>query len=186
LTHEQTRVVFLDRDGVLNTRFPEYISSWNQYVWYPWTFESLRLLHKAGARVFVFTNQSAVGRGYFPEHKLTGIHTRLRERLSEAGIELTGIYYCPHTPEDRCDCRKPKPGMLLQAASEYNIDLSEAWVIGDYMDDIRAGKAVKAHTILLKCGRRDNRITGDDIPEVVSENLLDGAKHIVQYWENTV
>ncbi len=187
MAQEQTRVVFLDRDGVLNTRYPEYISHWQDYVFYPWTFQALRKLTKANGRIFLMTNQSGIGRGFFTKQMLDVIHQNLQQRLAESGGILTEIYYCPHHPDAHCDCRKPEIGMLEKAAVAYNFDLTDAWVIGDHPVDIEAGNRAKAQTIMLKTGiPRAEESNEKAQPDFIAANLLEAAHVVIHHWETSV
>jgi len=119
----------------------------------PGVLNAIADLTQAGWPVFVFTNQSGVGRGYMTEAALDAIHDYLHCEVVKAGGELTAIYACPHHPTAGCDCRKPQPGMLLQASREHNIDLGASVVVGDSPRDIAAGKAAGARAVLVLSGR---------------------------------
>ena len=144
--------VFLDRDGVLTLESGEYITSPEDLQLLPGAADAVARLTQAGWQVFVFTNQAGVGRGYLTLEALEAIHTRLHAEIEWAGGKLTSIYACPHHPDAGCDCRKPKPGLLLQAASEHSLDLSQCFVIGDSPRDIAAGHAVGCKTLLVLTG----------------------------------
>jgi len=178
--------IFIDRDGVLNTTLPPYVSQWNEFVWYPWTFRALRVLQQWNARIFVITNQSGIGRGYFSEETLLDIFKNMERRLDDAGLELTDIYYCPHHPDKGCDCRKPSPGMFVKAASEHNVVLEDSWFIGDHYTDIEAGNAVGAHTILVKSLRDGSEVRDHSMPAYVVGNLLEASELIVGEWRKAV
>lgn len=116
----------------------------------------LRKLREAGFLLIIISNQSGVAHGFFKEDALNAVEGRIRELLQKENIELDGFYYCPHHPEGKikefsveCACRKPKPGMILQAASDFNIDLAQSWMIGDILNDMEAGKKAGCHTILI-------------------------------------
>ncbi len=115
----------------------------------PGAGKALHLLADAGYLTVVVTNQSGIGRGYFNAEDLDSVHARLREDLLKDGGCFDALYYCPHRPDEACDCRKPKPGLLLRAAAELNIDLQRSYMIGDREWDIEAGKAAGSKTILL-------------------------------------
>lgn len=179
------KAVFIDRDGVLNTTLPPYISRWQDYVWYPWTFAALRRLRQAGAFLFLITNQSGIGRGYFSESQLLDIHNRLQDRLDNAGIKVAELYYCPHRPEEDCACRKPKPGMLQQAVNAYDVDLSKAFLVGDHYTDIEAGNAVGASTILVESLRNAGNGEMRVAPDYRATTLLNAANIIINQWERS-
>jgi D-glycero-D-manno-heptose 1,7-bisphosphate phosphatase len=146
------RAVFLDRDGVINVEGGDYVCRSEDLCLLPGALESIAALTQAGWTVVVFTNQSGVGRGYMSADALDAIHGYLRCAAAKSGGELTAIYACPHHPDDGCECRKPKPGMLLQAAREHNIDLAHSYAVGDSPRDIGAGKAAGCQTVLVLSG----------------------------------
>lgn len=145
------RVIFIDRDGVINRKMPEgdYVKSWSEFEFLPGAIEALGLLAKAGYAIFVVTNQRGIARGLMTEADLADIHFKMAQELERRGVRLAGIYYCPHDYEDNCDCRKPKPGLLLRAAREHNLNLADAILIGDSEKDIQAGSAAGCKTILV-------------------------------------
>lgn len=183
MSQSNHRVVFLDRDGVINSSYPSYVSQWKDYVFYPWAFKSLRQLRNAGAQVFLATNQSGVGRGYFTMEQLDDILSNLEQRVRISGGEFADMLFCPHAPEAQCDCRKPEPGMLEQAAKKYQIDLEQAWMVGDHAMDIEAGKAAGSRTILLQTGRESTPERSGVQPDFVCENLLQATNEIIRQWD---
>ncbi len=146
--------VFLDRDGVLIENRAEYIREWSQVLVYPKTYFSLKRIQDAGYKIVIVTNQSAVGRGLITLQKANEINQRLVDLIRDNGAQVDRVYLCPHQPEDHCDCRKPKPGMLLQAAEELSLDLSRSWLVGDAWSDMLAGQALNLQgKVLVKTGR---------------------------------
>lgn len=147
--------LFLDRDGTLT--YPYHYPSRPEHLRLsPGVGEPLRALRRAGFRLIVVTNQSGVARGYFTEQDLDRMHAHLRAELAAQGVELDAVYYCPHHPEGviqglniRCDCRKPMPGMLLQAAHDLQLDPTRSWLVGDILDDIEAGAQAGCRTALV-------------------------------------
>ncbi len=177
------KVVFLDRDGVINADSPDYIKSWGEFRFLPGSLDAIRRLTEGGFAVIVITNQSAVGRGMISEETLRDIHRRMRKAITESGGEITDIFYCPHRPDEECGCRKPKPGMIMEAARRYDIDLSAAWMIGDSAKDIECGRnAGCGRTILVETGTGINakRIleSKNIMPDHIARNLSDAADHI--------
>jgi len=152
------RAVFLDRDGTLvhprhYPSCPEDLHLYNNIG------PGLRDLQRAGFRLVVITNQSGIARGYFTVTDLQWMHEHLSRELERLGVQLDAIYHCPHHPEGiiqelaiRCNCRKPQPGMLLQAATDLDLDLQHCWVVGDILDDVEAGNRAGCHTILVDLG----------------------------------
>jgi len=158
------KIVFLDRDGVINKNRNDYVKTWDEFEFLPNVKKGIKLLNDSGFRVIIITNQSVVGRGIITEKALNEIHEKMLKELNECGCRIEKIYYCPHAPSDNCDCRKPKPGMLLKAADDFDLDLKECHFIGDSKTDEEAGKTVGCKTYLVS----ENR------------NLLDIARAIVE------
>lgn len=142
-------VVLLDRDGVINRDSDEYIKSVAEWLPLPGSLDAIAALTAAGFRSVVISNQSGVGRGLFSEAMLADIHAAMSAAVEAAGGKLTAIYYCPHRPEDGCDCRKPKPGLLLRAAAEQGFTLGGVPLIGDKASDATAALAVGARPIAV-------------------------------------
>jgi D-glycero-D-manno-heptose 1,7-bisphosphate phosphatase len=146
-----SRVVLLDRDGtVVIDR--GYLADPSGLEFEPGAAEGLRLLHASGHRLLIVTNQSGVGRGYFPLERLLAMNARLHAMAQAAGAPLEAIYYCPHAPEEACDCRKPAQGLMRLASAELHFDPRTAVVIGDRDSDVEFGRRAGATTILLDAG----------------------------------
>ncbi len=151
--------IFLDKDGTILKDVPYNVDP-HQMAFEEGAARGLKRLDEAGFRLVVVSNQSGVARGYFTEDALLGVRQALNQMLmDEAQVELSGFYYCPHHPDGSvpdyavaCECRKPEPGMLLEAARDLNIQLSEAWMIGDILNDIEAGCRAGCRTILIDNG----------------------------------
>ena len=154
--------VFLDRDGTL-TAEAEWVKTKNDLVLLPFAGEAVARLSRAGYAVVVATNQSAVARGFVSEAELSEIHAHMTRELERAGGRIDGLYYCPHHPTDGnppyvrdCECRKPKPGMLLAAARDLSLDLARSWTIGDAGRDLDAGLAAGVRGILVATGKGES------------------------------
>lgn len=147
------RTVFLDRDGVVNHNREEHVLSYDQFEFLPGVIEALARLHRAGFQVVIVTNQGAVARGLLEVEELNQIHARMLEQIELGGGRVRGVFYCPHSASAGCGCRKPEPGMLFAAAEQFDIDLPQSWLIGDYVTDIEAGLAAGCRPILVKTGR---------------------------------
>jgi histidinol-phosphate phosphatase family protein len=143
--------ILLDRDGVLNKEPPraEYVRRWEEFEWLPGAREALRLLHSAGYRIIVVSNQAGIGRGRMSEGDLEKIHERMREEARAAGGQIDAIYYCPHDWDHGCECRKPNPGMLFQAQRDFHLDLSRTWFIGDDERDAEAAQRASCRSQLV-------------------------------------
>jgi D-glycero-D-manno-heptose 1,7-bisphosphate phosphatase len=145
------RFVLIDRDGTINVE-KHYLSDPDQLELYPGAGAAIRALNEAGFGVAVITNQSGIARGYFDVARLDSIHARLAQLLAAQGAHVDGIYLCPHGPDDDCDCRKPLPGMVEQAAAKHGFDPRHAVMIGDKEVDIELGLGVGADTFLVRTG----------------------------------
>ena len=144
------KAVFLDRDGVIN-RDDGYVYQIDQFHFMPGVFDALRHFRNHGFRLIVVTNQSGIGRGYYREEDFRILTRWMEKELVMAGTPLDGLYYCPHAPEEACDCRKPAPGMIEAAARDHHLDLSRSWLIGDKLSDIQAADAAGIrNTILIR------------------------------------
>ncbi len=169
------RAVFLDRDGVINEDVG-YLKSWEEFRFIPGSKEAISLLCDNGFSVIVVTNQSGIARGYFSENDLLEIHKKMKREIELSGGRIDGIYYCSHMADYGCRCRKPDTGMLEQAASQYNLDFSSCYVIGDKPIDIEMGKRAGCKTILVRTGYGSS-YSGPE-PDFVADNLLDAARMI--------
>lgn len=148
------KLIILDRDGVINEDSAEYIKSPEEFHPIPGSLEAIAALNKAGYIVTVATNQSGVGRGYYSLEILEDIHIKLNKLLSQAGARIDLLVYCPHTPEEGCDCRKPRPGLIQQILARYpEIHPNEVLMIGDSMRDLEAAWAKKCHAVLVCTGK---------------------------------
>ncbi len=150
--------VFLDRDGVINRDSPDYITAWSKFDFLPGSLAAIAALTAADIAIIVVTNQSAVARGLMTPATLADMHRRLEHIVTHNGGRIQAILHCPHHPDDHCDCRKPKPGMLKQAQARYGLDLSQTIMIGDRASDIACGRAAGCGgTILVRSGPQDAR-----------------------------
>ena len=161
------RLVMIDRDGVINEDSGDFIKSVAEWRPVRGSLEAIAALHRAGWIVTVVTNQSGIGRGLYDEATLALIHEHMRARVRAAGGGLAGVYYCPHLPDDGCECRKPKPGMFRALERELGVSVLGAPYIGDRLSDVEAAEAVGARPILVRTG------TG-----AATEALLDGARGV--------
>ena len=164
--------IFLDRDGVLIENRSDYVRDWSQVKLIPEAIHALSLTPARNYKIVIVTNQSAIGRGLVQLEKAEEINRRLIDLIQHNGGQVDGVYICPHKPDDDCFCRKPRPGLLLQAANELSLDLQRSWMIGDAWSDVQAGqRAGVRHTILLKTGRGTEQLLGS-CPEEIAGSLV--------------
>lgn len=182
------RAVFIDKDGTLLRDDPFNVDP-SRIEFYPEVVESLKLMTLHGFLAFIVSNQSGVAKGYFSESDLKELASTLRGIFREQGIELSGFYYCPHDPEGivdvytvNCRCRKPNPGLILEAARDFNIELGESWMIGDILNDVEAGNRAGCRSILVdRKNETEWLINAWRKPDFVARNLFDAAERIVGY-----
>ncbi|MCW2268897.1 D-glycero-beta-D-manno-heptose-1,7-bisphosphate 7-phosphatase [compost metagenome] len=174
------KLLILDRDGVINQDSDAYIKSLDEWIPIPGSIEAIAQLSKAGWTVAVATNQSGIARGYYPLATLDAMHARLRALVAEQGGEVGLIIHCPHGPDDGCDCRKPKPGMLRTIAAHYQADLAGVWFVGDSKGDLEAALAVDAQPILVKTGKGEKTLS-KGIPEntLIFDDLAAIARELI-------
>ncbi len=148
------KLVILDRDGVINHDSDNYIKSLDEWVPYPSSIMAIARLTRAGFTVAVATNQSGIARGYYDEITLHAMHEHLIALVEAQGGRITHIAYCPHGPDDKCSCRKPLPGMLLNIQQLLGLEsLTGSWIVGDSLRDLQAGQAVGCKTALVRTGK---------------------------------
>lgn len=160
--------VFLDRDGVLNVNRDDYVLTWDDFEWTPDVFEQVRRLYDAGFKLVVITNQSPVGRGLLDVAELQGIHQRMRREFARHRLHIDAVYHCPHHPAKGCRCRKPEPGMILEAAEDLDLDLARSYLLGDRESDIRAAE---------QAGVRDAFLIERD------QGIQEGVDRILEDWQ---
>ncbi len=146
--------VFLDRDGVINKKLEgDYVKSYNEFEFFPGVIDAIKKIKQKGLLVIIITNQSGIGRGIMSEDDLAMVHEQMLADLKKEGVLIDAIYYCPHSPDDGCDCRKPNDGLFKQALMDFDIDIENSWMIGDELKDIEAGKKAGCRTYLLSKGK---------------------------------
>ena len=177
------RAVFLDRDGVLMAD-TNYVGHVERVVILDQAPAAMRRLQAAGYRLFVVTNQSGVGRGYFTRAAVEEIHALLDRQFATAGTRVDRYYVCPHHPEDNCECRKPKPKSLLDAASEYGLDLAQCFMVGDRASDIQCGQNAGTRTVLVLTGAGPETLaSGKSQPDFVAADVSAAADWILRHGE---
>ena len=174
------KLVILDRDGVINHDSDQYIKSPEEWKPIPGSLTAIARLNQAGYRVVVATNQSGIGRGLFETDTMIAIHDKMSKALAQVGGHVDAIFFCPHTNDDNCECRKPKPGMFRDIAARFNADLAGVPAIGDSLRDLQAAQAAGAQPVLVLTGK--GRKIADDpaLPPdtLVFPDLAAAAAHI--------
>ena len=157
---QRRAAVFLDRDGVLNQNRADYVRSWEQVEFLPGVFEAMQRLAGSPFVVVVVTNQSAVGRRLMTVQGLAAINGGIVQQVQQAGGRIDAVYTCPHRPDEGCPCRKPRPGMLLQAAQELGIDLARSYLVGDAVSDMEAALSAGCQPVMVRTGRGRKQAAG--------------------------
>jgi D-glycero-D-manno-heptose 1,7-bisphosphate phosphatase len=149
---KKRRAVFLDRDGVINVCRRDHVKKWDEFEFLPGALQALAWLAKSEFLVIVTTNQAAIHRQMVDDATVRDIHARMKAEVERGDGRIHAVYYCPHLPEENCDCRKPKPGMYLRAEWQFGIDLRRSYVIGDTRADVEVAHAIGAQPILVLSG----------------------------------
>ena len=190
LSHKQ-KAIFLDRDGTIN-RYVGFLSKVSQMKLEPQAAEAIRLINESEYLAIVITNQPVIARGEVTFSGLDQIHNRMYTLLGKERAYVDGLYFCPHHPDRGfkgevpelkfdCDCRKPKTGLIKKAVADFNIDLSDSWLVGDTKIDVQTGMNAGTHTILLNSGDPDKKEKKYDVrPDLTAKNLLDAVRQIVK------
>lgn len=174
----RNRAVFLDRDGTM-ARDVHYCRRVEDFELLAAVPKAIKLLSASGFKVVLITNQSGIARGYFTEETLAQINKKMEDELAEHGAHLDAIYYCPHHPDEGCECRKPKTALFKRATKELDIDLDHSFVIGDMQMDVDAGKVLGCKTVLVTTGPQGGEGIVDP-PDYVAGTLLEAAQWIIE------
>lgn len=184
----ERRAVFLDRDGTLIEEV-HYLDRHDRLVVFPWSIDAVRLLNRAGFAVVVVTNQAGVARGLFDEAFVQDVHRAIAERFARGGARLDAFYYCPHHPDGsvaayrcECACRKPRPGLLHQAARDHSLSLDGSFVVGDRWIDVQLARAVGAQGLLVRTGYGRVEVARPSAPAAdvpVVDNVMAAAAWIL-------
>ncbi|HMA30345.1 MAG TPA: D-glycero-beta-D-manno-heptose 1,7-bisphosphate 7-phosphatase [Casimicrobiaceae bacterium] len=159
------RLIVLDRDGVINHDSEQFIKSPDEWRPIPGSLEAIARLNHAGYRVVVATNQSGVGRGLLDFATLNAIHDKMHRALALAGGRIDAVFFCPHTADARCDCRKPKPGMLIEVGKRFSVDMTDVPCIGDGLRDLQAAATVGAQPMLVLTGKGEKTLRDGGFPK---------------------
>lgn len=173
-----SKLVILDRDGVINHDSDDDIKSADEWVPIKGSLEAMARLKRAGYQIAVASNQPGLARGNFDLETLDAMHAKMYALLAQRGGSLDGIFFCPHGPDEGCNCRKPKPGLLLQIAGQFGIQLKDTFFVGDSKSDLLAAKTAGAKPVLVKTGKGqrtlDNQGTFENVP------VYDDLSHFVR------
>ncbi|NJD06176.1 MAG: D-glycero-beta-D-manno-heptose 1,7-bisphosphate 7-phosphatase [Methylococcaceae bacterium] len=174
------RWLILDRDGVINEDSDAYIKSPEEWIPIPGSLEAIAALTRAGFRIAVLTNQSGLARGLFDLPALERIHAKMLAAVEAAGGRIEDILYCPHGPEDFCDCRKPKTGLFLQFRDKHDVDLTGIPAVGDSLRDLQAAQAVGASPILVETGKGHRTVQRNpDLDVPIFANLYEASQYLL-------
>jgi D-glycero-D-manno-heptose 1,7-bisphosphate phosphatase len=173
--------IFFDRDGVIIENKADYIRDWLEVKLIPGALRALSLLANTRYKIVIVTNQSAVGRGIISLETAREVNERLLRLIQDRGGRVDGLYMCPHQPADDCLCRKPRPGLLLQAAQELGLDLKSSWMIGDAWSDVQAGvDAGVPQTVLVRTGRGQEQLSERPSPHLRHPLIFDHVAAAVE------
>ncbi len=181
---ESRRAIFLDRDGVINVNRPDHVKAWDEFDFLPNALAALRKLTASDFRVIVMTNQAAIARGLVAEETVRAIHAQMIAQVAHAGGRIDAVYFCPHPPDEKCGCRKPQPGLFVQAARDFEIDLTRSFVVGDAFSDVAAALAIGAQPVLVLTGRGHAQhvemLANNHTGHLVADDLLGAVEWILR------
>jgi D-glycero-D-manno-heptose 1,7-bisphosphate phosphatase len=174
------KFVILDRDGTINHDSDQYIKSPEEWKPIKGSMEAIARLTQAGYRIVVATNQSGIARGLFDMTTLNAIHNTMHRAAAQAGGRIDAIFFCPHAADSDCECRKPRPGMLLEIARRFNVPLAEAYMVGDAVRDVQAAAAAGTRPVLVLTGKGKKTQAAGDLPQgtLVFDDLAAFAEHV--------
>lgn len=175
------KLVILDRDGVINHDSAQFIKNPDEWKPIEGSLEAIALLNQSGYRVALATNQSGIGRGLFDMATLNAIHDKMYKALAQVGGRIDALFYCPHTAEAHCLCRKPKPGMIEEISKRFNMNLKGVPSVGDSLRDLQASATLSAQPILVRTGKGEKTLAAGNLPENtwVCSDLADAAHRII-------
>ena len=176
------KIVILDRDGVINYDSDQYIKSPAEWRAMPGSLEAIAKLTQAGYKVVIASNQSGLGRGLFDMDTLNAIHDKMHRAVQAVGGRIDAVFYCPHTSDSKCNCRKPKPGMFQRIGACFNTDLSDAYVIGDSLRDLQPAASVGARSVLVLTGKGEATQAEGNLPEgtLIFSDLAAAVEYILK------
>lgn len=182
--------IFLDRDGVIIENRPKHVRTWNDVEIFPQALDALARIAESPTKIIIVTNQSCIGRGLIHPDVADEINQRLVRKIKRAGGRMDGVYMCPHKPSDLCNCRKPRPGLLLEAAQAHSIDLTKSFMIGDSLSDLQAGRSAGVKQVaLVRTGRGAQEEMSPKAAQIspfpVFESLSRALDHLLKTWSFT-
>jgi len=178
------KAVFIDRDDTINRDVP-YCSRTEDFELLPTVGTGIMLLNQAGFKVVVITNQSGIARGYFTEDTLEKIHQKMADELAKYGAHVDAIYYCPHHPDENCECRKPKPKLAYQAIDELHIDAQQSYVIGDRLMDVELARAIGCKSVMVPSEFGKDELKDCSVfPHYIAPDFESAARWIIQQFEH--
>jgi len=172
------KAVFLDRDGVINVD-KEYVHKIEDFDFIPRAIDALKILSKTNFKIIIVTDQSGIGRGYYTVKDYNAVTEYMLSEFNKNNIRIDEIYYCPHHPEENCECRKPNKKLILNAEKSFNLDLEKSYIIGDKTKDIMLGKNAGCKTIAVKTGKGGNDGEFDVKPDFIADDLSDAVNIIL-------
>lgn len=176
------KLIILDRDGVINIEREDFIKNVDEWEEIPESLEAIANLTQSGFKVVVCTNQSGIGRGFYTMETLNSIHEKMHKRVEQAGGKIAAIFFCPHKPNDNCDCRKPKPGMIKEIFERFNIDDPTAIIfVGDSIRDLEAIHHMGGIPVLVKTGNGKKTLANGNLPKgtLIFDNLLAVSEYLI-------
>ncbi len=187
MAKKQDKVIFLDRDGVIN-KDPEhinkymYVTKWEEFKFLPGVKRAIKKLTDSGYSIYIISNQAGISKGYFTKNNLNTVTKKMMKELRKAGGKITAAYYCPHRQEEMCGCRKPKAGLFKKALKRGRIDFKKTFFIGDNIRDVEAGRAIGCGTILVLSGktRIKDRKKWEVTPDYIKRDLSDAVDFVLR------
>jgi D-glycero-D-manno-heptose 1,7-bisphosphate phosphatase len=175
------KLVILDRDGVINQDSANFIKNTNEWIALPGSLEAIALLNQSGFRVAVATNQSGIARGLFDMATLNAINDKMHRALAQMGGRIDAMFYCPHSAEDNCTCRKPKTGMIEDIGRRFSINLAEVFAVGDSLRDLQAFHDAGCKPILVRSGKGEETLAQGNLPKgtLIFADLAEATQHII-------
>lgn len=177
-------LIILDRDGTINEDRDDYVKSADDWIPIPGSLEAIARLNHAGWHTVIASNQSGLGRGLFDMAALNAMHAKMNSLLAKVGGRIDAVFFCPHTPDESCDCRKPLPGLFRQIGERYGVDLANVPVVGDSLRDLQAGAALGCKPHLVRTGKGAATVAGNMLHQVpgtvVHDDLAAFAEYLIQ------